>query len=52
MLLKDLSILALVANFVQPSGTILVYLVEGHPRIVSVKFFEKWSDIILRFSWF
>ena len=38
----------------QPSGTILPYLVEGHPRNISVKLFENWSivlegDIIYRF---
>ena len=27
----------------QPSGTILAYLVEGHPRNISVKLFENWS---------
>ena len=27
----------------QPSTTILAYLVEGHPRNISVKFFENWS---------
>ena len=30
-------------HFVQPSTTILAYLVEGHPRDISVKLFENWS---------
>ena len=38
----------------QPAGTILTYLIEGHPRKISVKLFENWSislggDIIQRF---
>ena len=38
----------------QPSGTILAYLVEGRPRNISVNIFENWSiglgeDIIQRF---
>ena len=38
----------------QPGGTILAYLVEGHPQKISVKLFENWPaglgiDIILRF---
>ena len=38
----------------QPSRTILAYLVEGHPRNISVILFENWStglgiDIISRF---
>ena len=27
----------------QPSRTILAYLVESHPRNISVKLFENWS---------
>ena len=27
----------------QPTETILAYLVEGHPRNTSVKLFENWS---------
>ena len=27
----------------QPSGTMLAYLVLGHPRNISVKLFENWS---------
>ena len=30
-------------HFVQPSGTILAYFVEGHPRNISVKLFKNWS---------
>ena len=27
----------------QPSGLILAYLVEGHPRSIYVKLYENWS---------
>ena len=30
-------------HFVQPSITILAYLVEGHARNISMKLFENWS---------
>ena len=30
-------------HFVQPSGTILAYLVECYSRNISVKLFENWS---------
>ena len=30
-------------HFVQPTGTILAYLVESHPKNISVKLFENWS---------
>ena len=30
-------------HFVQLSETILIYLVEGQPRNISVKLFENWS---------
>ena len=34
------SIFSFDGNFVQRSGTILAILVEGHPRNISVNFFE------------
>ena len=43
MSLKGFSILSSGGHFVQPSITILAYLVEGHPRHISVKLFENWS---------
>ena len=43
MSLRGLSIFRFCGHFVQPSGTILEYLVEGHPRNISVKLFENWS---------
>ena len=43
MSLKGLSILSSDGHFVRPSGTILAYLVEGHPRNISVKLSENWS---------
>ena len=41
----------------QPSGSILSYLVEGYPRNILVKLFENWSiglgvDIVQRFLLF
>ena len=37
--LKGFSIFSFDGHFVQRSGTILAILVEGHPRIISVKLF-------------
>ena len=41
--LKVFSIFSSGGHFVQPSTTILAYLVEGHPRNISTKLFENWS---------
>ena len=51
MSLKDFSIFSSGGHFVQPETTILVYLVEGQPRNISMKLFENWpiglgADII------
>ena len=43
MLLKGFSIFSSGGHFVQPSTTILAYLVEGHPRNISMKLLENWS---------
>ena len=43
MTLKGVSIFSSGDHFVQLSGAILAYLVEGHPRNISVKLFENWS---------
>ena len=43
MSLKSFSIFSSGGHFVQPSTTILAYLVEGHPRDISVKLFENQS---------
>ena len=40
--LKGFSIFSSDGQFVQRSGTILAILVEGHPRIISVKLFWNW----------
>ena len=40
MLFKGFSIFSSGGHFVQQSGTILAYLVEGRPRNISVKLFE------------
>ena len=40
MSLKGFSIFSFDGHFVQRSRTILAILVEGHPRNISVKFFE------------
>ena len=40
---KSFSTFSSGGHFVQPSRTILAYLVEGHPRNISVKLFENWS---------
>ena len=42
MLLKGFSIFSSGGYFVQPSITILAYLVESHPRNISMKLFENW----------
>ena len=44
MLFKGFSILSSGGHFVQQSETIIAYLVEGHPRNISVKLFENWSN--------
>ena len=54
MSLKGCSIVSSGGHFVQPSTTILAYLVEGQPRNISVIFFENWfiglgADIIKKF---
>ena len=43
MSLKSFSIFSPGGHFVQPSTTILAYLVEGHPRNITVKLLENWS---------
>ena len=43
MLLTGFSIFSSGGHYVQPSGTILAYLVKGHSRNISVKLFENWS---------
>ena len=40
MLFKTFSIFSSGGHLVQPSGTILAYLVDGHPRNISVKLFD------------
>ena len=42
-MLKGFSTFTSGGHFVQPSGTILAYLVEGRPRNIFVKLFENWS---------
>ena len=44
MSLKGFSIFSSGGHFVQPSRTVLAYLVEGHPRNISVKLHisENW----------
>ena len=43
LLIKGFSIFSCGGHFVQPSITILAYLVEGEPRNISVKLLENWS---------
>ena len=43
MLVKGFTIFSYSDHFVQPNQTILLNLVEGHPRNISVKLFENWS---------
>ena len=42
MSFKGFSIFSSGSHFVQRRGTILAILVEGHPRIISVKLFCHW----------
>ena len=38
-------------HFVQPSTTTLAYLLEGHPRNISMKLLENWSIGLGAFGW-